>query len=199
MLILIVGLVLFLGLHSLQIVRPAHDGAVAAMGDTPYRLTYSLASLAGLVLVAQGYSAWRWEGSAPILYVPPAWASHVTLLLMAFAFVALAAAYAPGHIKRTLKHPMLVAVKVWAVAHLLANGNAAAVLLFGAFLAWAVADRISVKRRERAGLIAPADFEPRWQADLAAVAIGLTVYGLFVWKLHLWLIGVSPVAMTPAA
>ena len=197
MTLLFVGLALFLGAHSLKIVPGPRARLVGALGETGYKGVYSLVSLVGLVLMVRGYGAWRLEGP-PLLYAPPAGLSHLALLLMALAFVALPAAYLPGHIKKTLKHPMLVAVKTWAVAHLLVNGDLASVVLFGAILAWAVVDRISVKKRERAGLTAPAAFTPHWQADVAAVAIGLVVYGLFVWKLHLWLIGVSPLAMASA-
>lgn len=197
MVTMLVGLALFLGVHSLKILRPAHDRLSATLGATGYKAAYALLSLAGIVLAARGYGAWRAEGS-PILYTPPAGLSHLSMLLMVFAFVFLVAAYLPGHIKHALKHPMLVAVKIWALAHLLANGDLASVVLFGAFLAWAVADRISVKRRQRAGEIAPAAFTPRWQADAVAVVVGFVVYALFVWKLHLWLIGVSPLAVVPA-
>lgn len=198
MILLIAGLILFLGFHSLPIRQPLRNRVERSMGSVAYRIVFSIVSLVGLVMIAEGYEAWRY-GGAPILYVPPAWLSHISLLLMLLAFISLAAAYAPGHIRQALKHPMLVAVKLWAVAHLIANGNAAAVTLFGAFLAWAVADRISVKKRERAGLLAPRAFEPRWQADAAAVGLGVFVYALFVWKVHLWLIGVSPLTMAPAA
>lgn len=197
MVLMIAGLALFLGLHSFQIVRPLRKGVVGLAGDTVWRVVMSLGSLAGLVMIAQGYSAWRFAGSEQ-LYALPAFVSHIALLLMAFAFVALAATYAPGYIKRALKHPMLVAIKTWALAHLLSNGDVASVTLFGAFLAWAVVDRISVARRERAGVIAPRAFEPRVAADVAAVTVGLVVYVLFVWKLHLWLIGVSPIAVSSA-
>ena len=156
-----------------------------------------MVSLVGLVLIARGYGEWRLAGP-PVLYQPPAFFAHITLLLMLISFVLLAAAYTPGYIRRAVKHPMITAVKVWAFAHLLANGDAASVTLFGAFLAWAVIDRISVARRERAGQIAPRAFTPRWQGDVLAVALGAIVYALFVWKLHLWLIGVSPIVMAPA-
>lgn len=188
------GLALFLGLHTLPVVRPVHQGAIALAGNVPYRIVYSIGSLVGLILIAEGYKAWLADGSA-VLYVPPTWLSHISLVLMAFAFVFVAATYTKGYIKRAVKHPMILGVKLWAFAHLLSNGHAAAVVLFAAFLAWGVVERISVKRREAAGEIAPRDFEPRWSGDLIAVAVGLSVYVLFVWRVHLWLIGVSPIAM----
>lgn len=197
MVLMFAGLALFLGFHSFQIIAPVRATLAGRLGEGGYKIVYSIVSLAGLILAVQGFNAWRAEGS-PVLYQLPAWASHISLALMLPAFILLAATYAPGYIKRAVKHPMILAVKVWALAHLLANGDAAAVTLFGAFLVWAVVDRISVARRERAGEVAPRDFTPSIRADIAAVAIGTIIYALFVWKLHLWLIGVSPVVMSPA-
>lgn len=191
------GLVLFFGAHSMQIVMPLRARLLGALGETPYKLVYTAVSLAGIVLMARGYGAW-WDDGAPVLYVPPAGMAHLSMLLMLFASVAIVATYLPGHIRKRLKHPMLVAVKLWAFSHLLVNGDLPSVVLFGAFLVWAVVDRISVKRRERAGLAQPRAFVARWQADVATVLIGFIVYGLFVWKLHLWLVGVSPLAMASA-
>lgn len=197
MALMIAGLALFLGLHSLLVVMPVRARLVATLGAIPYRIVYSLLSLGGLVLIVEGYKAWRYTGAgAPQLWDPPVWLSHISLLLMWFAFVSLAASYGKSNIKWRIRHPMITAVKIWALAHLLANGDAASAVLFGAFLAWGVLDRISVKRRERAGLIAPRAFEPRVRDDVIAVTIGTIVYVLFVWKLHLWLLGVSPVGST---
>lgn len=196
MALMIAGLVLFLGLHSLPVVRPVRGGLLGAVGEVPYRIIFSILSLVGLILIAEGYKEWAYEApGSPILYVPPTWMAHVALLLNLFAFISLAATYGKSHIKKAVKHPMILAVKIWAFAHLLANGDLASVVLFGGFLAWGVIDRISVKRRERAGLIAPRAFEPKWRDDIIAVVIGGGVYVLFVWKLHLWLIGVSPLPM----
>ncbi|WP_108659733.1 NnrU family protein [Acuticoccus kandeliae] len=195
--VMIAGLILFLGVHSLQIAAPVRAAAMAQLGPRGYRAAYTVLALIGFVLIVVGYGSWRFNG-APLLYQPPVWGRHLALLLMWFAFIALAAANAPGHIKMILKHPMLVSVKIWALAHLLANGDAATVTLCLAFLAWAVVDRISVKRREKAGLLVPMTATPRWRADAIAVLIGTIVYILFVWKLHLWLIGVSPIAMSAA-
>ncbi|MEM7696265.1 MAG: NnrU family protein [Pseudomonadota bacterium] len=199
MLLMFAGLALFLGSHSLQILGNLRKTIINTVGDPVYRISYVLVSVAGLILVAEGYKAWKYVDGSAILYVSPAWMSHIALLLMAFAFIALAATYMPGYIKRALKHPMLVAVKVWALAHLLANGDAASVVLFGAFLAWAVVDRISVERRAAADFTTLntvlAQAKPNALFDVAAVVIGLGVYVLFVWKLHLWLIGVAPVAV----
>lgn len=185
MFVLVLGLIVFLGAHSIRIVAPAwRDGRVAAMGDGPWRGAYSLVSLIGLVLIVWGFGLARAETG--LLYVPPIALRHVALLLMLLAFVCLGISVLPaGRLKPLLKHPMLVAVKIWAFAHLLANGETASVILFGAFLAWAVVDRISVKRRG-ASLAAPGPV--KW--DVIGLAVGGGLYLLFVWKLHAWLIGV---------
>jgi uncharacterized membrane protein len=189
MLILIIGLILFLGIHSVRIFAPGlRDAQVAARGLGPWKGLYSLVAFAGLVLIVWGYGIAR--QTAPILYEPPVWTRHLNLLLMVFAFIALAASQLPaGRIKAALKHPMLVAVKIWALGHLLANGDLAALLLFGTFLVWAVLDRISVKRRGDAG---PLPGPVKW--DVAAVVIGLVAYALFAFGLHEWLIGVPVIA-----
>ncbi|WP_157018204.1 NnrU family protein [Mesorhizobium xinjiangense] len=187
MLVLILGLILFLGIHSVRIFAPEWAGArEKSMGEGPWKGTYSLVSAIGLVLIIWGYSlAWP---VAPVIYEPPVWMKHLTALLMLFAFIAIMVYTVPaGRLKPMLKHPMLVAVKIWAVAHLLANGDLASILLFGSFLVWAVLDRISVKRRGAA--IAAAG---PVRNDLIAVAAALVLYGLFVWRLHLWLFGAVP-------
>jgi uncharacterized membrane protein len=188
MTMLILGLVLFLGVHSVSIIAPAwRDAQVMRRGDRPWKGVYSVASIAGFVLLIVGYGIAR--KSPAVLYTPPPGIRHLALLLMLPVFPLLFAAYLPGRIKAAVKHPMLVAVKLWAVAHLLANGTLADVLLFGGFFAWAVADRISLKRRvPRPVPGAP----PRPMNDIIAVVGGLVLYGLFVTWLHQWLIGVSP-------
>ena len=187
--ILVLGLIIFLGIHSLSIVNePLRNRLLQSMGEGAFKGVYSLIALLGLVLIVWGYGAARLD---PVLiYSPPAWLRHLAMLLLVPVFPLLFAAYFPGRISRALKHPMLVAVKLWAVAHLLANGMAHDVLLFGAFLAWAVVDRISLKRRTaRATPTLPAtSFN-----DLIAVVGGLAVYVLFVLWAHQWLIGVTPV------
>jgi uncharacterized membrane protein len=187
MTVLIIGLVLFLGVHSVRIAAPGwRDRRIATMGEGPWKGFYSLVSIVGFVLLVWGYSLARQE--APILYEPPVWMKHVTALLMILAFVSLAIYAAPaGRLKPMLKHPMLVAVKIWALAHLLANGDLASVLLFGTFLVWAVFDRISAKRRA-----APLPAAGPVLNDGIAVVAGLVVYALFVWRLHELLFGVMP-------
>lgn len=192
MLWLIAGLVLFLGVHSVSIVAPAaRDRWASQWGENPWKGLYSLVSLAGLVLIVSGYAAAR---EAPVLlYTPPTALRHVSALLMLPVFILLLAAYLPGRIQRAAQHPMLAAVKFWALAHLLANGTLADVLLFGSFLAWAVADRISVKRRAAAGLrVGPAIRVPGPDRDLVAVVGGLVIYGVFAGWAHGALFGVRP-------
>ncbi len=182
---LILGLVTFLGIHSISIVAPAaRDRWAAALGANAWRGVYSLVSIVGFVLLVYGYGLAR--QSPLVLYTPPPWLRHVAWLLMVPVFPLLIAAYLPGRIKTTLKHPMLVAVKTWALAHLLANGMLADVLLFGGFLAWAVADRISLKRRVLRPVVgAPAT---PWN-DVIAVVGGLALYAVTIFWLHRVLIG----------
>ncbi len=187
MTLLILGLLIFLGVHSISIVAPRwRDAQAARLGENAWKGLYTLLSLAGFALLVYGYGQAR---QAPlVLYAPPVALRHVALLLMLPVFVLLLAAYLPGRIRAAAKHPMLVATKLWALAHLLANGNLADVLLFGGFLAWAVADRISLKRRTpRAVPAAPAG---RFN-DAIALAGGLALYGAFVKVGHAWLIGVA--------
>jgi uncharacterized membrane protein len=187
MLYLILGLVIFLGVHSVEIVSPTfRSRAVARLGEGPYKGIYSLLSIVGFVLLIWGYGVARQN---PILvYAPPIWMRHLTLLLMLPVFPLLLAAYLPGRIKATVKHPMLAAVKMWAFAHLLANGMLADLLLFGGFLLWAVADRISLKRR---AVVRPVPGPPPSKYnDLIAVVVGLALYVVFVFWLHAKWIGV---------
>ncbi|MEQ5835706.1 NnrU family protein [Marinobacter sp. NFXS9] len=186
--VLMVGLVVFLGVHSVSIfAEPWRNRTLKKLGEGPYKGLYSLVSLLGLILVIWGYGLARQE--PVVLYTPPTWTRHLAMVLLLPVFPLLFATYLPGRIQHTVKHPMLVAIKLWAVAHLLANGMLADVLLFGAFLAWAVVDRISLKRR----VPRPTPELPyRPRNDWIAVGGGLVVYLLFVLWLHRALIGVSP-------
>jgi uncharacterized membrane protein len=189
---LIVGLVLFLGVHSVSIVSPLGRQQLAQrMGEGGYKGLYTLVSFVGLALIVWGYGLAR---EAPVLlYTLPTGFRHLAALLMLPVFVLLLAAYLPGRIQRAAKHPMLLAVKLWALAHLLANGTLADVLLFGGFLAWAVADRISVKRRAAAGLLRNAPTRPGSLVnDVIALVGGLVLYAVFVLWAHAWLFGVRP-------
>jgi uncharacterized membrane protein len=190
MLQLILGLVLFFSAHSLSMVRPAWRAqAVARFGEGPFKLAYSLVSALGLWLVLIGYGAAR-ATDPVLLYQPPVWLRHVSLLLMLPVFTLVLAAYLPGRIRQTLKHPMLIGVFLWALAHLLANGTLADLLLFGSFLVWALADLVSLGRR----VAAPVPGAPpgKWN-DLIAILGGLAIYGAFIAFLHRWLMGVPPI------
>jgi len=191
MTVLVVGLIVFLGIHSISIVAPAFRDRIAArIGAGPWRGIYSLISIAGFVLIIWGYGLARRE--PVLLYSPPFWTRYVTSVLMLPVFPMLFAPYFPGRIKAALKHPMLVAVKLWAVAHLISNGMLADVVLFGAFLAWAVADRISYKHRVPRPLKgAP----PSGRNDVIVVIVGLVLYVAFLLWLHLKLIGVQPIPL----
>lgn len=188
---LIAGLALFLGIHSVAIFVPGvRERAIRAMGAGAWKGLYAFVSLAGFVLLCYGFSVAR--QSPVLLYSPPHWLRHVALLLMLPVFPLLFAAYLPGRIKAAVKHPMLTAVKAWALAHLLANGGLADVVLFGSFLAWAVADRISLKRRTAINPLRAAPTRA-WN-DAAAIVLGLIVYAVTIGWLHLRLFGVSPLA-----
>jgi uncharacterized membrane protein len=188
MALLIAGLVVFLGVHSIAIFAPdLRARARTRFGESGWKGIYALLSLAGFVLIIDGFGAAR--QSPVVLYTPPHWMRHVTFLFMLPVFPLLLAAYLPGRIKAATKHPMLAAVKFWAFAHLLANGLLADVLLFGGFLAWAVMDRISLKRRPPQAIhTAP----PGRFNDVIAVVIGLALYALFIGWAHVRLFGVSP-------
>ena len=184
---LIIGLIIFLGVHSISIVAPAWRDQMAARLGNRWRAVYSVVSLIGFILIIKGYSIARLDPI--VLYSPPLWLRHVTALLMILVFPLLLATYLPGRIKTLLKHPMLNAVKFWAIAHLLSNGTSNAVVLFGSFLLWAIADRISVKRRPARPLLAlPASK----YNDLIAIVGGLALYFVTIHWLHYQLIGVVP-------
>ena len=194
MTLLVLGLILFLGTHAFSMARSRRAAVVGRVGEGAYKGLYSLLSLAGVVLISIGYGQYRASGYIPV-WDPPVWTRHLALLLVLLAFICFVAAYLPGHIKARLKHPMLAGVKIWALAHLLANGDLGSILLFGSFLVWGVAARISVKRRDVAaqhgGTAAPAGI----RNDVLAVAIGTIVYVAFVFWLHPWLIGVPVLPM----
>ena len=191
MALLILGLVVFLGTHAFTMARERRAALVARLGEGPYKGLYSVLSLLGIVLIAYGFGQYR-AGDWINVWYPPVWTRHLALTLNIFAFIFLAAAYIPGRIKRALKHPMLAAVKIWALAHLLANGDLGSILLFGSILAWAVMARISAKRRrdevrDHAG---PAVEPAGWRNDAIAVVVGLVAWFAFARWLHPWLIGV---------
>ncbi len=197
MLLLVLGLVLFLGVHLVPTATDLRHGLVTRFGENAYKGVFALISLAGLVVIVLGYHKLQvMPGKNPVIWDPPAAMRHAAHGLMLLSFIALAASQIPSRIRTTLKHPMLVAVKLWALAHLLVNGDLGSMLLFGSFLAYAVYDRISVKRR---GALGPLGAKTGGLgADILVVAIGLAAYGLMVLWGHAWLIGV-PVANVSVA
>jgi uncharacterized membrane protein len=190
MTLLLLGLVLFLGTHSVRIFADDwRSRRIAGLGLNGWKGVYSVLSIAGFVLIVYGYAAARLE--PVVLYVPPVWTRHLASLLTIPAFILLVAAYVPGtRIKRAVGHPMVLGVKTWALAHLLANGMLADVLLFGAFLVWAVLDYIAARKRDRAAgtvyVVGPVT------RDIVAVVVGLVAWAVFAMWLHRVLIGVGP-------
>ena len=190
MLILILGLVIFLGMHSFTMMRDRRQAAIGKLGEGGYKALYSVVSLVGIVLISIGYGEYRASGYIPV-WSPPTWTAHLALLLVLFAFILFAATYLPGYIKAKAKHPMLAAIKIWALAHLLANGDLGSIILFGSFLAWGVVARISTKRRPGSAVVAV----PQVKYDIIAVAIGVAAYLAFVFYLHTVLIGVPVITV----
>jgi len=187
MVLLIIGLLLFLGMHSISIFALDFRNKQVAKNHLGWKAGYSIISLIGFFLIVQGYAQARLEPT--LLYVSPSWLGHVSALLMMPVFILFIAPYFPGKIRAVTKHPQLIAVKLWAVSHLLVNGMLADVILFGAFLIWAVADRISMKKRSSL----PAHALPRSiMNDVIIVVLGLAFYGVFAMYLHQRLIGVAP-------
>jgi uncharacterized membrane protein len=186
---LIAGLLLFLGIHSTGIFAPAwREKMQASLGVNGWKAIYSVVSIVGFLMIIWGYGSTRMD---PFwIWFPPVWARHLALLLTVPAFVLLAATYVPGsNIKARLGHPMLAAVKIWALAHLLANGSLADMLLFGSFLTWAVTGFVVLRRRDRAaGVVRSGNM----RGDLIAVVTGLIMWALFTFYLHTLLIGVRP-------
>lgn len=190
MTILLLGLVIFLGVHSTRIVAEGWRSAqIARIGPGPWKLGYTVLSLIGFYLLLWGYGAAR--QTPVVLWTPPVAMRHVAGLLTLIAFVLLAATYVPRNgIKARLHHPMVLSVKLWALAHLLANGTLADVLLFGSFLAWSVLSFSAARRRDRAaGTRYPAG---TMAGTLATVVVGAAAWALFAFRLHGWLIGVQP-------
>lgn len=188
MIILITGLAIFFGLHLYSAVRSREPGKdiKERLGYGPYMGLYSLVSIASFVLIVYGFGAARGAG---VIYTPPTWLAHINLVLTIPALILLVASQVPdGHIKKATKHPMLLAVKLWALGHLLANGELNSVLLFGSFLAFAVFDRIMVKRRGDNGPGADAALNP--MMDVISIVVGLGVWAALALWLHPVLFGV---------
>jgi uncharacterized membrane protein len=191
-LVLILGLIIFLGAHSVRMFAPDWRGrTIARLGDGPWKGLYSLASLIGFVLIIWGYRMARQD--TVLLWYPPDWLKHLAIALLLIASILFAAYLVPaGRMKARLGHPMVLSVKVWAFAHLLANGTLADVILFGAFLVWAIADYMSNRRRDRA--VGPVRIAGPVRNDVVAVVVGAVIWVAILWRLHQWVIGVSPFA-----
>ena len=190
LLVMIVGLVLFLGAHSFTTRRDLRARLIASTGEGSYKMLYSLASLAGLVLIVWGFAHYRATGWIDV-WSPPRALKHLNLALMLPAVIFVVAAYIRGTIYVKLKHPMLAGVKLWAFGHLLANGDLGGIILFGSFLSWAVYDRISLKRRSDPG--SPPIPVGGITNDLIAVAVGFVAYLALAFVFHPVVIGVPVV------
>jgi uncharacterized membrane protein len=189
MLLLVLGLLIFIAIHLLPTRPDLRDGLVARFGEGPYKGLFSVVAAVGLALIVIGHQKVQLTpGKNPMLWAPPQWGRHVTYLLMLPVFPLLVAAYLPGRISAAVRHPMVTAVKFWALAHLFIRGDAASLLLFGGLLAWAVYDRISLKHREAAGRVTLASGAV--MNDVIAVVAGLALFAVFVRWGHPWLIGV---------
>jgi uncharacterized membrane protein len=187
MTLLILGLVLFLGMHGFTMLRAPRAALQARLSEAGYKAAYAAVSLAGLGLMVWGYGSYR-AGGYIAVWSPPVWTRHLSALIMLPALPLLFSAYAKGFVKARLKHPMILAVKTWALAHLLANGDLGSILLFGGFLVWAVLAFISMRRRP---IDPAAAYVPNPGQDAVAILGGLIAYFAMMFGLHRYLIGVG--------
>ena len=189
MIIFLLGLFIFLGIHSISIPGDSWRNRIAGrIGEVPWKVLYSLASIFGFALLAWGYGLAR-HGS-PDLYTPSPWLQHLSLALFLPVFPLLIAAYFPGRIKSALRHPMLLATLLWSAGHLICSGSLINVILFGSFLVWAVLVLLSLQHRH----IRPTPGAPSFRYnDAIAIVFGLMLYLAFIYKLHQLLIGVSAI------
>jgi uncharacterized membrane protein len=186
---LLVGIIIFLGVHSISIVNePWRDRMADRLGVWTWKGIYSIVALVGLILIIRGYGEARTE--VVELYYTPAWLQHISLILLIPVFPLLVGAYAPGRIKAAVEHPMLLATKLWAAAHLLANGTLADLVLFGSLLLWVFADLLSVSKRQPRQI--PGAPHSKFN-DWLAIVVGLALYLAFLFWFHEMLFGVSPV------
>jgi uncharacterized membrane protein len=192
LLVMILGLVLFFGVHILTTQRAVRARVIVMSGESGYKIGYSLLSLLGLVLIVWGFARYRATGWIDVWY-PPTALKHLAVALMLPAVILVVASYIRGRIYTTLKHPMLTGVKLWAAAHLLANGDLGSIILFGSFLGWAVFDRISLKHRTDAG--GPPIPVGGSGNDLIAVAVGFVAYLALAFAFHPVVIGVPVVGV----
>ena len=188
--IMVLGLIVFIAPHVFVTRRHARAQVIAHAGEVSYKIGFSIVSIIGVLLIAYGFGLYRATGWINVWY-PPVWTRHLALPLVWISVIMIVAAYIPGNIKRVLKHPMLAGVKLWAVAHLIANGDLGSIILFGSILGWAVYDRISLKRRTDPG--APAIPVGGWPRDVAAVVVGTLLYLALAFWFHPAVIGVPVV------
>lgn len=187
LLVLILGLLVFAGGHVFVTRRKARAAVIERFGEVPYKIVFSVFAIVGIVLMTWGFARYRATGPVE-LWPTSTGMRHLTSLLMWFSVVLVTAAYIPGEIKRRVKHPMLAGVKLWAVAHLLTNGDLGSILLFGGILGWAVYDRVSLKSRTDSG--APPIPVGGWKNDVAAVLVGTLVFVALGYLFHPLIIGV---------
>lgn len=185
---LVLGLVVFLAVHTVPMIPTLRAAVIDRLGANGWKGAHTALSFVGLALIVWGFGQARAEG-APMWFESVKGMRHATMLVLLPVFPLLFAAYLPGWIKARVGHPMVTAVILWSIGHLLFVGSAPAVTLFAAFAVWAVADRLSLARRGGGGALVVPAFG---RNDVLAIVLGLAVYGLFIWKAHLWLIGVSP-------
>jgi uncharacterized membrane protein len=185
--IMILGLAVFIGVHVFTTLRTQRAAVVARLGEGPYKGLYSLVSLIGILLIGYGFARYRAAGYI-VVWEPPRWTRHVNNVLLWPAFVCLAAAYIPGDIKRVLKHPMLIGVKLWAVGHLISNGDLGSIVLFTSLLLWAGYDRASLKWRSDPG--APDFGLGGRDCDTIAVVVGTLLYLAVGFWFHPYVVGI---------
>jgi uncharacterized membrane protein len=186
--ILVAGLVVFIGAHVFVTLRGQRAAVIARIGEGPYKGLMALVSLAGIILIGYGFGQYRATGWVDVWH-PPRWTYYITQFLMWPASIFVVAAYIRGNIWRSLKHPMLVGVKTWAVAHLISNGDLGSILLFGSFLAWAGYDRITLKRRTDPG--APLIPAGGHRNDIIALVVGTLLYLALGLVFHPLVIGLA--------
>lgn len=183
---LILGLIVMLGAHVFVTFRGARAGAIQRLGQNGYWALFSIVSVAGFALIVWGYGQYRAHEWVDV-WSPPAVMRHVTVSLMLVASILLPAAAIPSHIKAKARYPMLAAIKIWAFAHLLSNGDLGSILLFGGFLVWAVYGRVAAKWRGDGGaVVAPAG----WRNDVLVVAIGIVIFLALGYLFHPFAIGI---------
>jgi uncharacterized membrane protein len=194
--LLVLGLVLFLGPHVFVSLRGVRSALIERIGEWPYKGLFAIVSIVGLYFIGKGFALYRDAGMIEV-WDPPDWTRHITVALMWPAVVFFTAAYIPGDIKRVLKHPMLVGVKLWAVAHLISNGDLGSMIIFVSVLAWAVYDRITLKRRSDPGA-PPIPIGGR-RNDIAAIIVGTILYFALALVFHPLVIGKSVLLFGPRA